>query len=215
MSVIVQVLACVALFAVVSGEYENVNNVNNEDHVDTRCSCKCPETGQVDMTIENSHPARKIYISTHVNATDCDCEHVVQPVLNLNQAQMDKFCPRCDCKHEKRSLTIIKVVIIIVLWVVCILIVYMLFLLALEPLIKGRAGVSRAGGMASYQPQADEPSGDEQGEGGTPLRTYGRQASGGRGVRDMVGQLGHSQDRWKRQVEIQRRNIYDRHTMLN
>lgn len=36
-------------------------------------------------------------------------------------------------------------------------------------------------------------------------------------VRDgnVLNRVGHSQDKWKRQVREQRRNIYDRHTMLN
>lgn len=36
------------------------------------------------------------------------------------------------------------------------------------------------------------------------------------GVRGHVlNRVGHQQDKWKRQVKEQRRNIYDRHTMLN
>uniref|UniRef100_A0A182J1M1 Uncharacterized protein n=1 Tax=Anopheles atroparvus TaxID=41427 RepID=A0A182J1M1_ANOAO len=36
-------------------------------------------------------------------------------------------------------------------------------------------------------------------------------------VRDnnVLNRVGHQQDKWKRQVREQRRNIYDRHTMLN
>ena len=32
---------------------------------------------------------------------------------------------------------------------------------------------------------------------------------------NMLGRVGHQQDKWKRQVQEQRRNIYDKHTMLN
>lgn len=36
------------------------------------------------------------------------------------------------------------------------------------------------------------------------------------GVRsNVLNRVGHQQDKWKRQVREQRRNIYDRHTMLN
>lgn len=32
---------------------------------------------------------------------------------------------------------------------------------------------------------------------------------------NVLNRVGHQQDKWKRQVREQRRNIYDRHTMLN
>lgn len=32
---------------------------------------------------------------------------------------------------------------------------------------------------------------------------------------NVLNRVGHQQDKWKRQVKEQRRNIYDRHTMLN
>lgn len=180
------------------------------DHVDTRCSCRCPETGRVDPDIVTDFPKRKIYISTSVNATDCDCEHVVLQVLgNITQDQVEKFCPRCFCKHEQRSLTIIKVVVIIVLWVVSILIVYMVFLLALEPYLGGRV---RGRATSSYHPHTDDNEDEDNLNNDTPMRTYSNRGQGARGMIDMVGQ---SQDKWKKQVEIQRRNIYDRHTMLN
>ncbi|OAD53434.1 hypothetical protein WN48_09989 [Eufriesea mexicana] len=38
-------------------------------------------------------------------------------------------------------------------------------------------------------------------------------AMGERG--NVLNRVGHQQDKWKRQVREQRRNIYDRHTMLN
>lgn len=32
---------------------------------------------------------------------------------------------------------------------------------------------------------------------------------------NVFNRVGHEQDKWKKQVKEQRRNIYDRHTMLN
>lgn len=32
---------------------------------------------------------------------------------------------------------------------------------------------------------------------------------------NVLNRVGHQQDKWKRQVLEQRRNIYDKHTMLN
>lgn len=31
----------------------------------------------------------------------------------------------------------------------------------------------------------------------------------------VLNRVGHQQDKWKKQVKEQRKNIYDRHTMLN
>jgi flagellar biosynthesis/type III secretory pathway M-ring protein FliF/YscJ len=87
------------------------------------------------------------------------------------------------------------VVVIIILWAVSLLVVYMLFLVCLEPLISGRTG-------KSYQEHVDEDESHQM----TATQQQGA------GVLDRVG---HQQDKWKRQVREQRRNIYDRHTMLN
>lgn len=32
---------------------------------------------------------------------------------------------------------------------------------------------------------------------------------------NVLNRFGHQQDKWKRQVKEQRKNIYDRHTILN
>lgn len=32
---------------------------------------------------------------------------------------------------------------------------------------------------------------------------------------NVLNRVSHQQDKWKKQVQEQRRNIYDRHTMLN
>jgi len=57
----------------------------------------------------------------------------------------------------------------------------------------------------------DEGSGSERahaGAGATPMRTYG-------GAEAVINRLGNQQTKWKKQVQEQRRNIYDRHAMLN
>lgn len=54
------------------------------------------------------------------------------------------------------------------------------------------------------------------------LDLFQDEMAGGEGVSHAMGvrsnvlnRVGHQQDKWKRQVREQRRNIYDRHTMLN
>lgn len=49
-----------------------------------------------------------------------------------------EFCPRCECKYENRNTTIIKVVVIIVIWVISLLVIYMAFLIILDPLLNKR-----------------------------------------------------------------------------
>jgi len=66
------------------------------DHVDNRCSCKCPEAETVDPDINIGWPGRKIYINSTVSPTDCDCEHVVKPVLGLTQEQVFDESSRRD-----------------------------------------------------------------------------------------------------------------------
>lgn len=71
-----------------------------------------------------------------------NCDGVILPKLEklkLNIAGKEQeFCPRCECKYENRNTTIIKVVVIIVIWVISLLVVYMLFLICLDPLLNKR-----------------------------------------------------------------------------
>jgi len=188
-------------------------------NLDERCSCKCPEVAEVfgdnsTISLNNDFPTRKIYINSTVKAVDCDCEHVIQPVLSLDISQMEKLCPRCRCTHEERSTTTIKVVVILILWILCILAVYLLYLVCVDPMFKAKQVVTRRGLSSNlpYQQQEDDNVIDNDVT-ATPLRSYGGvmdHRSGG-----MVNRLGRETDRWKRQVEIQRLSVYDRHTMLN
>jgi len=187
------------------------------EHVDNRCSCKCPEVETMvkdpDMIID--WPGRKIYINSTVSPTDCDCEHVVKPVLGLDQEQVDKFCPRCVCQHETRSVTTIKVVVIIILWVMSILIIYLGFLICVDPMLGGK-GFRPTVRSNPYQQHQDEDSINDDSahniDNDTPMSQYNR---GSLGPRSVVNRVRSDQERWKRQVEIQRSSVYDRHTMLN
>lgn len=173
--------------------------------------------------------SRSIYINSEVEPKDCDCPHVVLPHLNLTSVQAESFCPRCKCKFETRSLTTIKVVVILVLWVISILFIYMCFLSCLDPVLN-RKGYAPSGLMrgAGYREQRDEDNQvledrssnvsssargrwDDSGPGGS-----GQPGSGASEVpENVIHRLGHQQTKWKRQVQEQRRNIYDRHNMLN
>lgn len=71
-----------------------------------------------------------------------NCDGVILPKLeklNIHIAGKEQeFCPRCECKYENRNTSIIKVVVIIVIWVISLLVVYMLFLICLDPLLNKR-----------------------------------------------------------------------------
>ena len=100
---------------------------------------------------------------------------------------------------------------IIVLWVIAILCLYMLFLAVLEPFFAKRKIPA-----SSYMAHHDEATEDEDEDNpsmvqphsitSTQMRTYGT---------SVMNRLDSRQTRWKMQVQEQRRNIYDRHSMLN
>jgi hypothetical protein len=96
---------------------------------------------------------------------------------------VDKLCPRCQCKHEERSTITIKVVVILILWILAMLVLYLVFLVCIEPFVTSRPRVQvRRGTNLPYQTQRNESSGGGDGDGesinndvninATPLRDY-------------------------------------------
>jgi len=171
---------------------------------------------------------RTIYISTGNPGNLCNCYQVVLPLVGNINGKEGEFCPRCDCVFESRNLGIIQVVVIIVIWVISLLMIYMLFLLCLEPLLNKRIK------NTAYQEHTNEDDESVGGgrtshpmrvTGGSIISTTGAGGSGGGGTvvatslgpssSSVLNRVGHQQSKWKRQVQEQRRNIYDRHTMLN
>ena len=160
---------------------------------------------------------RTIYINSTVTPEQCTCPNVVLIHLNLTATEADSFCPRCQCKYQTRSLTVIKVVVILVLWVCCLLLFYMAFLSILEPILSKKRGIGLPGlsnrniGYTEHHDavaaaaESDDIGTDSE---ATQMRTY-------QGAEGVINRLGSQQSRWKLQVQEQRRNIYDRHAMLN
>lgn len=60
-------------------------------------------------------------------------------VERLIKGKEQEFCAKCACKYEIRNINIIKFVVIICIWVISLLVVYMLFLICLDPLLNKRA----------------------------------------------------------------------------
>lgn len=179
---------------------------------DVRCKCICPNASVVGS---QSGSNRKLYIK-NVVPQRCNCEGVVMPHVDTDlRDKAAEFCPRCECKYEIRNTMTIRVCVILLICVVALLTLYMAFLRCLEPLLN-----KRRGGIVKYEEHLNEDvnlgdfgahDGNISSEGELQLRGATRVRSGS-GVLDKVGA---QQDRWKRQVQEQRRNIYDKRTMLN
>ncbi|CAH1647391.1 unnamed protein product [Spodoptera littoralis] len=123
--------------------------VTAHSYEDNRCKCVCPSPAAVlnNTTGADRSPFMK---SANVQPNKCNCESVILPrVADQIKGREQEFCPRCECKYENRNTTIIKVVVIIVIWVIMLLVVYMGFLICLDPLINKRA-------KASYQEHTNE-----------------------------------------------------------
>lgn len=145
----------------------------------------------------------------------CNCDGVILPRLSKKNISIEgkekEFCPRCDCKYENRNTTTIKVIVIIVIFVISILVVYMIFLFLLDPLLNKRMKLN-------YQEHTNEE--DDTAANANPMQlvfgaSTARNEASGSGANNVLNRVGAHQDKWKKQVKEQRKNIYDRHSMLN
>ncbi|XP_054159454.1 proton-transporting V-type ATPase complex assembly regulator TMEM9-like [Oppia nitens] len=187
------------------------------EYEDFRCKCVCPSTGVVNNGSQASN--RKLYIK-NISPNRCNCDYVVLPQLDATmQDKAKEFCPRCECKYESRNTSTIRFVVIFIIGIISFLVVYMAFLSLLDPLIH-KHSVTR-----NYEQHIDEEvSMDEQivsdSDGVTRRRAattpvISPTSSGGPPPKNMLNRVGQQQTRWKKQVQEQRKNIYDKHTMLN
>ncbi|MCI4380807.1 hypothetical protein PGIGA_G00244180 [Pangasianodon gigas] len=154
----------------------------DESIEDVRCKCICPPYRSI-----SGHIYKK-----NVTQKDCNCLHVVEP-LPVPGHDVEAYCLLCECKYEERSSNTIKVTIIIYLSVVGALLLYMLFLLLVEPLIRRRDPYR--------QPLQNEEDSED-------VRAPGR----GNTVLERVE---GAQQRWKKQVQEQRKTVFDRHKLLS
>lgn len=187
---------------------------------DKRCKCVCPSIKSVTNNTTQKDEDRYLIID-NVPPHKCNCVGVILPRIGDKLKEKEKeFCPRCECVYENRNTTIIKVVVIIVIWIISLLACYMAFLSCLDPLLNKRV-------KANYQEHTNEE--EETGEptsssvhstsavelGGVSAADSHQMSSLRGSGTNMLNRVGHQQDKWKRQVREQRKNIYDRHTMLN
>ncbi|XP_067384448.1 transmembrane protein 9 isoform X2 [Channa argus] len=154
---------------------------------DVRCKCICPPYRNITGHIYNRNDSQK----------DCNCLHVVDP-MPVPGHDVEAYCLLCECKYEERSSNTIKVTIIIYLSVVGALLLYMLFLLLVDPLIRKRDRYT--------QPLHNEEDSEEM-----HPQVDGGLARGNTVLERVEG----AQQRWKKQVQEQRKTVFDRHKMLS
>lgn len=213
-------------------------NGSQAQYNDFRCKCICPSPNVVTndtylsgplAAASESKPERSLYIA-NVPPQHCNCDWVVLPQLTA-AIKAREFCPRCECKYESRNITTIKWVVTFIIAIIVCLTIYMGFLMLLDPLLhKGR--------RSQYEQQIDDDQtemrapGDEgvhhrHGSTSTDdsytqfnsiIRSPSASFSGPSGVSvsgNVLNRAVQQQNKWKKQVQEQRKNIFDDHTMLN
>ncbi|CAN9516132.1 unnamed protein product [Ophioblennius macclurei] len=154
---------------------------------DVRCKCICPPYRNITGHIYNRNVSQK----------DCNCLHVVEP-MPVPGHDVEAYCLLCECKYEERSSNTIKVTIIIYLSVVGALLLYMLFLLLVDPLIRKHDPYTQPLHNEEDTEEMRPPADSSQARGNTVLE-----------------RVEGAQQRWKKQVQEQRKTVFDRHKMLS
>ncbi|XP_071975244.1 transmembrane protein 9B [Engystomops pustulosus] len=160
---------------------------------DVRCKCICPPYKDKPGSIYNRNVTQK----------DCDCLHVVSP-MPVPGADVEAYCLRCECKYEERSSVTIKVTIIIYLSILGLLLLYMVYLTLVEPMLKRRLFGH------SQLIQNEDDVGDHQ-----PFANAHNVLSRSQSRANVLNKVEHAQQRWKLQVQEQRKSVFDRHVVLS
>jgi len=198
----ITVLFVISLFTGVKCQYDDV-----------RCKCVCPSISHSgDSSVAAKSP--QIYIQTFHEPSHCKCEHIVEKSVLLADGH---YCDRCNCQWQRRNTTTIKVVVLFIICVVFMLVFYMLFLLCLDPLMVYRQKAytehrSEELAMSEVQSGRVNMPADEGYE-ASQLSSPSLPSSSV--VTRLKKQVDGRTERWKNTVSEQRRNIYDRHAMLN
>ena len=182
-----------------------------DEFYDMRCICICPSF----TVIGEEETNRKIYIDI-LNKENCSCEKVLSPWKPNKTEMLKQFCPRCQCNFEVRNTTTMKIVVIIIICILALLFIYMGFLLCLDPLMNRRSRL--------YQEQQNEEL-SMTSESRTPLLDSRDQDSDDQPFSaplpssstrsNVINRVTQEQSKWKRQVQEQRRTVFDTHVLLN
>uniref|UniRef100_A0A2K5IRX7 TMEM9 domain family member B n=1 Tax=Colobus angolensis palliatus TaxID=336983 RepID=A0A2K5IRX7_COLAP len=154
---------------------------------DVRCKCICPPYKENSVHIYNKNISQK----------ECDCLHVVEPV-SVQGPDVEAYCLLCECKYEERSSVTIKVTIIISLSILGLLLLYMVYLTLVEPILKRRLFghsqlIQSDDDIEDHQPFANEHH--------VPARSRSRA--------NVLSKVEYAQQRWKLQVQEQRKSVFD------
>ncbi|XP_061078045.1 transmembrane protein 9B-like [Conger conger] len=158
---------------------------------DIRCKCICPPYKSVPGQIYNQN----------VSLKDCNCLHVVNP-MPVDGRDVEAYCLRCECKYEERSSGIIMATIIIYLSILGLLLLYMVYLTLLEPVLKRRLFRHTQLLQSEHDDRDQEPFADSR----TALP---------RSRSNMLNKVENAQQRWRMQVQEQRKSVFDRHVVLS
>lgn len=115
---------------------------------------------------------------------------------------VEAYCLLCECKYEERSTTTIKVIIVIYLSVVGALLLYMAFLMLVDPLIRK---------PDAYTEQLHNEEENEDARAAVAATA----SLGGPRANTVLERVEGAQQRWKLQVQEQRKTVFDRHKMLS
>lgn len=114
-----------------------------------------PNTNNNNNNINNNNdkPPRSVYIA-NTPPSHCNCEWVVLQRIPIDaQLKAKEFCPLCECKYESRNISTIRWVVTLCIGIICCLIVYMGFLMLLDPLINKSSSRAR---RPLYEQQIDD-----------------------------------------------------------
>lgn len=168
--------------------------VTAKNSEDIRCKCICPPYRDIEGQIYKQN----------VSLKDCNCLHVVEP-MPVDGKDVEAYCLRCECKYEERSSGTIKFTIIMYLSILGLLLLYMVYLTLLEPMLKRRLF-----GHSQLIQSEDDVVGDQQ-----PFANAHNVLSRSHSRPNMLNKVEHAQQRWRRQVQEQRKSVFDRHVVLS
>lgn len=187
------VILCSLNFCIVQGQYEDV-----------RCKCICPSNSAVNSS-------RKIFVKSFHEPSSCKCENVIDKHIQESQFH---FCDKCNCQWQRRNTTTIQVVVVFIICVITLLVLYMMFLLCLDPLVGHRAKLKSTETVAE-EIHHDKPATDPRADRMTEEALMSLRTGVMLRVKHEVQRMRGEQERWKGKVLEQRKHIYDRHTILN
>ncbi|XP_037584372.1 transmembrane protein 9B [Cebus imitator] len=191
-------LSCLALFVLLLAQLSDAA----KNFEDVRCKCICPPYKENSGHIYNKNISQK----------DCDCLHVVEP-MPVRGPDVEAYCLRCECKYEERSSVTIKVKDIslsISLPLFCFWMVSRQDRKFWTPMPKEIMGLFYWGSWEMRKLLEASPVSDHQ-----PFANAHDVLARSRSRANVLNKVEYAQQRWKLQVQEQRKSVFDRHVVLS